>query len=162
MFSTPEFWVFIAFVLLLAGIGKRALMFFTRSLDDHSQKVAHQLTEAQRLHDEAFSLLKTYKKKHAEALDQAAQMMAFAETEALEFKKSSEEKFKKFLAQKEKTLLERMTIETEETKLKLQKQTADEALKIVEQVLAKDSKERQKLTKAALKEISALSLNEKP
>ena len=162
MFSTAEFWVFIAFVLLIGAVGKRALAFLTQTLDAHSQKVTHQLTEAQRLHDEALSLLNTYKKKHQEATEQAANIISFSESEALEFKKTSQHEFEKFLAQKEKAVFERIAIETEETKSKLRKQAADEALTIVERLLSKEKKERKKLTEASLKEISALTLAPQP
>jgi F-type H+-transporting ATPase subunit b len=158
MFATPEFWVFIAFILFVALFGKRGTVFLTQLLDQHRFKVTQQLDEAQRLHDEALSLLNSYKKKNEEALEQASNIMASAEKEALAFQKSSEVEFQKLLAQKEKALLERIVLETEATKSKLRNQAADEALAIVENLLSKDSKQREKLTKASLKEISDLDL----
>jgi len=158
MFSTPEFWVFISFILFIGLFGKRGLAFVSQMLQEHRQKVTQQLEEAQRLHDEALSLLNSYQKKHEEALEHAEKMIAFAEKEAEVFKKTSEEDFKKLLAQKEKALLERIALETAETKAKLRKQAADEAFIIVENLLSKDSKERQKLTKAALKDMTAIDL----
>jgi F-type H+-transporting ATPase subunit b len=156
-YATPEFWVFIAFILFLGAVGKRAFAFLTQSLDEYSRKVAHQLEEAERLHDEALSLLNSYKKKHTEAIEQAAKIITYAETEALEFKKSSEHEFEKFMADKEKAFLERMTIEKEEAKNKLRQQAVDEAFTIVEKLLSKESKEKKKLTEASLKEISGLA-----
>lgn len=158
MFSTPEFWVFVSFVLFIGLFGKRGLAFISQLLNEHRQKITQQLEEAQRLHDEALSLLNSYKKKHEEAVEHAKKMVAFAEQEALDFKKSSEEEFKKLLTQKEKALLERIHLETEITKSTLRKQAADEAFVIVEDLLSTDTKERKKLTKAALKEISGLKL----
>lgn len=159
MFSTPEFWVLIAFLLLLGGIGKRAFVSLTKTLDDHRQKIAQQVEEAQRLHDEALSLLHSYKKKSQEAEKQAEQIISFAEAEAKEFKKTSEGDFKKFMVQKEKALLERLNIEKEETKSKLIQEATEKALSLVEQFLAKAPKEKKKLTHTALKEMRALPLN---
>lgn len=153
MFSTPEFWVFIAFILFVGIFGKYVVTFVKQMLQDHRQKITQQLDEAQRLHDEALSLLNSYKKKHAEVVEHAKKMRAFAEKEAEDYKNSSEEEFKKILAQKEKALLERIALETAETKAKLRKQAADEAFIIVENLLSKDSKERKKLTKAALQNV---------
>jgi F-type H+-transporting ATPase subunit b len=158
MFSTPEFWVFIAFVLLVGGLGKRGFAFATQTLDDHRKKVIHQLNEAQRLHDEALSLLNSYKKKHEDALEQAAKIISYAEHEAQEFKKSSEQELEIFIHQKEKALLDRIALEKEETKSKLRQQVVDEALKIVEEFLSSEKKEREKLTKASLKDIPNLFL----
>jgi F-type H+-transporting ATPase subunit b len=155
-YATPEFWVFIAFVLFLGAVGKRAFVFLTQSLDEYSRTVARQLEEAQRLHDEALSLLNSYKKKHEEAIEQAAKIVSYAEAEALEFKKSSEEEFEKFMANKEKALAERLVIEKEEAKSKLRQQAVDEAFTIVEKFLSKELKEKKKLTEASLKEVSKL------
>jgi F-type H+-transporting ATPase subunit b len=161
MFSTPEFWVFIAFLLFLCAVGKKAYHFLTESLDAHSRKVAQQLEEAQRLHDEALSLLSAYKEKHKEAVEQAKKIISFAEAEAQEFKKTSEEEFEKFVTQKEKALLERISNDKEEAKSKLKQQITDEALKIVEDVLSKEKEEKKKFTDAALKEITGMSLKQK-
>jgi len=159
MLSTPDFWVFVAFVLFLGFFGKRGLVFLIKLLDEHRQKITHQLDEAQRLHDEALSLLNSYKRKHEETLTQAKEIMASAERDALALKKSSEHEFEKLLAHKEKALLERIAIETEETKSKLRAQAADEALALVEDFLSKNPEERKELTKASLKEIATLDLN---
>jgi F-type H+-transporting ATPase subunit b len=158
MFMTPDFWVFIAFVLFIGGIGKKALSFLKKSLDEHSNKVAHQLEEAQRLHDEALKLLNSYKIKHQEAIEQANKIIAFAESEALEFKKTSEQAFEKLVLQKESALRERLAIENEEAKAKLQKQAVDEAFAIVERVLLKEQKLKENLTKSSLKKISTLAI----
>lgn len=161
MFSTPEFWVFVAFILFLAIFGKKAFVFLTQILDEHSLKVARQLEEAQHLHDEALSLLNSYQKKHEDALEQAQKIISFAEAEALEFKKATLKEFEKFMANKEKALLERVAVEREEAKSKLKQQALDEAITLVENLLAKEPKERQKLTEASLKEISKFSLKSK-
>lgn len=158
MFSTPEFWVCIAFILLIAAFGKRAYIFVTQTLDQHSQKVAEQLAKAENLHEEALSLLNSYKKKHEEALEQAKKIIDFAEREALELKQASEKELEKFIAQKEKALEERITIEREEMKAKLISEATDEALKIVEGALAKSPAELKKLTDASLKEVAKLKV----
>lgn len=161
MFSTPDFWVFIAFVLFLGFFGKRGLAFLSQLLDEHRQKISQQLEEAQRLHDEALSLLNSYKKKHEDALEQATNIMESAKKDALAFQKSSELEFQKLLENKEKDLVERIALETEETKSTLRDQAADEAFAIVEHILLNDPKQREKLTKAALKEMAGLALKDK-
>lgn len=153
MWSSPEFWVFIAFLLFLGLFGRKGLSALNQLITDHQQKITQHLEEAQRLRDEALSLLNSYKEKHAEALEQAEKMMDLAKKEAAEFKKSSEEEFNKLLAHKEKMLLERIARETEEAKAKLRQQAANEAFAIVEKHLSKDEKTRKKLTAASLKEI---------
>ncbi|MBI2706789.1 MAG: hypothetical protein HYX35_00485 [Proteobacteria bacterium] len=158
MFSTAEFWVFVAFVLLLASFGKRAFFYLTKALDEHSQKVAHQLEEAERLHDEALSLLNSYKKKHKEAIEQVEKIMSFAEKEAEELKRSAEQAYERFMNRQEATLLERLEIEKEEVLVSMRHKTVGEALALVEHILSTDKKERKKLTDMSLKEVEDLSL----
>ena len=71
----------------------------------------------------------------------------------LYFKKSSEQELEIFIHQKEKALLDRIALEKEGAKSKLRQQVVDEALKIVEEFLSTEKKEREKLTKASLKDI---------
>jgi F-type H+-transporting ATPase subunit b len=158
MFSTPEFWVLVAFFLLLAVFGKRGFLYLIQGLDDHRQKVTHQLREAERLHDEAFSLLNSYKTKHKEAEKQVEKLLAFAEVEAKELKKTAEKEFQDFMTHKEKAMSEKLAIEKEETFAKLRRQVTMEALAIVEEVLLKDKNLREKLTKKALQKIEKVEL----
>jgi F-type H+-transporting ATPase subunit b len=158
MFASPEFWVFVAFVIFLGIFGKKAFLFLIKILDDHRDKVAQQLNEAQRLHNEAQSLLESYQEKHDEAVEQSKKIIAFAEAEAKEFKKSNQDEFDRFMTSKEKTLLDRIAVEKEEVISQLREQVLDEAIALVENLFAKDSKEKSKLTEASLKEISKLSL----
>lgn len=158
MFKTPEFWVLIAFVLFLLVFGKKIIGFLTQSLDEHRKKVSRQLEEAERLHDEALNLLEAYKQKHAEALKQAAEIIAFAEEEALTLKKEKEREFDHFMKQREKALLERMENEKEETKEAFRKQILEEAIVHVERFLEAQKDEKKKLTESALKEIMGVSL----
>lgn len=154
--TTPEFWVFVAFVILLLGLGKRAYVNLTQTLDTHRNSVSKRLEDAQRLHDEALSLLNSYKTKHKEASLQADKILAFSEAEIEEFKTSAKKDFKRFMTQKEKSLLERLEIEKQEAKSKLVKETVEAAINLVEQTLSEKSEEKKKLTQASLKKISSL------
>lgn len=158
MFKTPEFWVLIAFVLFLFVFGKKIWTFLTQSLDEHRNKISRQLEEAERLQEEALSLLEAYKQKHEEALKQAAEIIAFAEEEALALKKEKEREFDHFMQQREKALLERMENEKEEIKAAFRKQILEEAIAHVERFLATQKDEKKKLTENALKEITDISL----
>jgi F-type H+-transporting ATPase subunit b len=158
MFSTAEFWVLIAFFLLLLSIGKRAFSYLTTILDTHSQKVATQLEEAERLYGEALSLLNSYKKKHAEAIEQVENILSFAEKEADEIKKTGEQAYARFVHHKETAMSDRLGIEKEEALAKLRREAVAEALALVEHVLSANKKEREKLTETSLKKIEELSL----
>src|SRR3990167_8036124 len=145
MLASAEFWVFIALLLLIVGVGKKTFGYLTQALDAYRQKITQDIEAAQNLHDEALSLLNSYKKKHEDAIKQAEEIMSYAKKEALEFKRSSEQEFEKLVAQKEKALLERIAIKNEEAKLKLRQEAIGEAISIVEHVLSKDTAQKKKL-----------------
>ena len=153
MFFSPEFWVLIAFLLLLIGAGRRAFLYMTQTLDAHTQKVTAQLEEADRLHNEALSLLQTYTQKHADALAQSKKIIAFAEEESKEFRKGKAQELEHLLAQKETALLTRLAHEREDVIETLRQEISDEAVAIVKRLLSEDKKESTLLTEKAIEEI---------
>jgi len=159
IFSTPEFWILVSFILLLIALGRRVFSYLIQHLDEHSKDIALQLTEARRVHDEALSLLGFYQNKHDKAVEQVEKILLFAENESLEFKKTSEQELQHFIDQKEKEFLQRLSLEKKEVMTKLRQEAVDEALTIVEQVLSKDHRERKKITDEALMEIRNISFS---
>jgi F-type H+-transporting ATPase subunit b len=66
MFAEPEFWVAVAFVILMGvfvyfGIHRTVLT----TLDHRSDRIKAELDDARRLKDEAAKLLAEYKARHA-------------------------------------------------------------------------------------------------
>jgi F-type H+-transporting ATPase subunit b len=157
MFSTPEFWVFVAFCLLIGAFGKRAYVFATQTLDQHSQKITDQIAKAEALYEEAQSLLNSYKQKHEDAEKQAAEIISHAERDAQEYKSNSEREFELFIKQKEKALVERLMIQQEEAKLKLRKEATEEAVRRVEELIASSPDIQKKIKDISLKDIMGVT-----
>ncbi len=158
MFQTPEFWVLVAFVLLIVVLGKRGWLALSAIIDERTDKIQKQLQEAEHLHNEALSLLHTYQKKHAEAMSQAASIIANAEEEAANLKRTVEAELEEMLRQKEKSTLERIEIAQDTAKLQLKKQVAAEALSFVEEILSQELKGKSAAKSHPLQEISAIPL----
>jgi F-type H+-transporting ATPase subunit b len=83
MFSEPEFWVAVAFVifigvLLKAGVHRKLLA----ALDDRSARIKAELDEARRLRDEAQAVLADYQRRRSEADREADAIIAAAREEA--------------------------------------------------------------------------------
>ena len=161
MFESPNFWVLVAFVLFFLIFGKKMFSFLREVLGEHKNKISRQLDEAQRLQEEAFQLLETYKKKHQDAMKQAEDILSFAQEEAATLKREKELEFEKFMKQREKTFHERIENEKEEAIASLRKQVLDEAIQKVEAFLLTKLAEKKKITQAAVKEIAELSRNSK-
>src|SRR6266852_6372550 len=83
MFAEPEFWVAVAFVILLGvfayvGIHRTVLT----TLDHRSDRIKAELDDARRLKEEAAKLLAEYKSRHASAEREAQDIIASAKAEA--------------------------------------------------------------------------------
>src|SRR6267154_3285689 len=103
MFSEPEFWVAVAFVILMGvfayfGIHRTVLT----TLDHRSARIKAELDDARRLRDEAAKLLADYQKKQREAEKEAAAIVADAKAEAERIAAESRAKMEEFVARRTK------------------------------------------------------------
>src|SRR5258706_6570932 len=83
MFSEPEFWVAVAFVILMGvfayfGVHRTVLT----ALDHRRDRIKAELDDARRLKEEAAKLLADYKARQASAEHEAHDIIASAKAEA--------------------------------------------------------------------------------
>jgi F-type H+-transporting ATPase subunit b len=81
-FAAPEFWVLVAFVILVGGAFRPTFRIVTAALDDRADRIQRQIDEATRLREEAQDLLASYQRKQADAEKEAEEMLARAREEA--------------------------------------------------------------------------------
>jgi F-type H+-transporting ATPase subunit b len=99
-----EFWVAVAFVILMAvfgyfGIHKTIL----KALDHRRDRIKQELDDARRLRDEAAALLADYKKRHAAAEREAGDIITAAKEEAQRIAAEAKTKMEDFVARRTKT-----------------------------------------------------------
>ena len=82
MLSTPEFWVAVGFVILVAGVARPAWRGITKGLDARAERIKQTLDEARNLHEEAQHLLAEYQRKQRDAAREAEQIIEQARREA--------------------------------------------------------------------------------
>ena len=104
MFAEPEFWVAVAFVILMGvfvyfGIHRTVL----QSLDHRSDRIKGELDDARRLKDEAAKLLAEYQARHASAEREAQDIIASAQAEAERIASEAKAKLEDFVARRTKT-----------------------------------------------------------
>ena len=104
MFSDPEFWVAVAFVILIGvfvyfGIHRTVL----KTLDHRSDRIKAELDDARRLKDEAAKLLAEYKARHASAEREAQDIIESAKAEAERIASEAKTKLEDFVARRTKT-----------------------------------------------------------
>ena len=104
MFTQPETWVAIAFVILLAlfaylGIHKTVLT----ALDHRGERIKAELDDAKRLKEEAAKLLAEYQTRRASAEREAQEIVANAKAEAERIAVEAKAKMEDFVARRTKT-----------------------------------------------------------
>src|SRR5260221_10750768 len=104
MFPEPEFWVAIAFVILMIvfgylGIHKTVL----KALDHRAERIKAELDEARRLKEDAAKLLAEYKARRASAEREAAEIIANAKAEAERIASEAKAKMEDFVTRRTKT-----------------------------------------------------------
>jgi F-type H+-transporting ATPase subunit b len=103
MFAEPEFWVAVAFVILMgvfayAGVHKTVL----KALDHRAERIKAELDDAKRLRDEAAKVLADYKARRATAEAEATEIVASAKAEAERIAAEAKTKMEDFVARRTK------------------------------------------------------------
>ena len=104
MFSEPEFWVAVAFVILIGvfvyyGIHRTVL----KTLDHRADRIRAELDDARRLKDEAAKLLGEYQARRASAEREAQDIIESAKAEAERIASEAKTKMEDFVARRTKT-----------------------------------------------------------
>jgi F-type H+-transporting ATPase subunit b len=104
MFAEPEFWVAVAFVILLAvfaylGVHRTVI----KALDHRSERIKAELDDARRLKDDAAKLLREYQARHASAEREAQDIIASARAEAERIAAEAKTKMEDFVARRTKS-----------------------------------------------------------
>src|SRR3954462_2666829 len=104
MFAEPEFWVAVAFVILMGvfawfGVHRTVL----KALDHRAERIKAELDDARRLKEEAAKLLADYKARHAAAEREAQEIVTGAKAEAERIAAEAKVKLEDFVARRTKT-----------------------------------------------------------
>ena len=80
LLGDAEFWVAVAFVIFVAGLGYLGVhRMVAKSLDERADRIKAELDEARKLKDEAAKLLADYQRKRQEAEGEAQEIIAGAD-----------------------------------------------------------------------------------
>ena len=108
-YAAAEFWVMVAFVILVAFAFKPLFRIVVTALDARANTIKRQFDEAARLREEAQGLLATYQRKHRDAVKEAGDILDHARDEAARQASIAEEVLEKSLKRRERSALERIS-----------------------------------------------------
>jgi len=141
MFAEPEFWVAVAFVILMgifAYIGVHRTILTT--LDHRSERIRSELEDAQRLKQDAAKLLAEYKARRATAEREAADIVASAKTEAERIAAEAKAKMEDFVARRTKTAESKIALAEAQALADVRAAAADAAVAAASTILSQTVK----------------------
>jgi|SRR5690348_1952477 F-type H+-transporting ATPase subunit b len=103
MFSNPEFWVAVAFIIMLcvfAYVGAHKTLL--SALDHRADRIKAELDDARRLKEEATKVLADYKARSARAEAEAQEIVASAKADAERIAADAKAKMEDFVARRTK------------------------------------------------------------
>ena len=141
MFSEPETWVAIAFVILMGlfayvGVHRTVL----KALDNRSERIKAELDDARRLKDEAAKLLADYKARRATAETEAAEIIASAKAEAERIAAEAKVKMEDFVARRTKSAESKIALAEAQAVADVRAAAADAAIQAASSILSKSVK----------------------
>ena len=141
MFAEPEFWVAVAFVILMglfAYMGVHRTILTT--LDHRSERIRSELEDAQRLKQDAAKLLAEYKARRATAEREAADIVASAKTEAERIAAEAKAKMEDFVTRRTKTAENKIALAEAQALADVRAAAADAAVAAASTILSQTVK----------------------
>ena len=142
LFANPEFWVLVAFIVLIAALWKPAKRFLIGSLDDRATRIREELEAARNLREEAERLLAAYQLKQSEGAAEAEAIIAHAKAEAERLAAQSAHDLEEMLQRRHRLAEERIAQEEAKALAEIRAVTVDVAISAARQVIADELDER--------------------
>jgi F-type H+-transporting ATPase subunit b len=136
-----EFWVAVAFVIFLAGLGYLGVhRTIIKTLDDRRARIKAELEDARRLKDEAQALLGQYQSKRQEAEREAESIIAGATAEAERLALEARAKMEEFVARRTKLAETKIAQAEAQALADVRAVAADAAVAAAEKILMQTAK----------------------
>src|ERR1051325_11054094 len=138
MFAEPEFWVAVAFVILMGvfvwlGVHRTVL----KALDHRAERIKAELDDATRLKQEAAKVLADYKARSATAEREAADIIANAKSEAERIATEAKAKMEDFVARRTKTAESKIALAEAQAVADVRAAAAEAAVNAATTILSK-------------------------
>jgi len=135
-YTTAEFWVAVGFFLFVAAVGKTVFRVITVALDDRAEKIKNRIDEAERLAEEAAATLEKYKRRQAQAAEEAKALLDGARAEAERASKQAAADLDASLKRREQAAIDRIAQAEVEAVADIRRRAADLAMEASRQLLS--------------------------
>src|SRR5258708_39579489 len=137
MFAEPEFWVAVAFFILMGGfayLGVHRTVLTT--LDHRRDRIKAELDDARRLKEEAAKVLEQYKARRASAEREAEEIITGAKAEAERIASEAKAKMEDFVARRTRTAESKIALAAAEALAAVRAAAADAAIQAASTILS--------------------------
>jgi F-type H+-transporting ATPase subunit b len=141
LLGDAEFWVAVAFVIFVAGMGYLGVhKMVAKSLDDRADRIKAELDEARKLKDEAAALLAEYQRKQTQAEAEAQDIIAGANAEAERLAVEAKAKIEEFIARRTKMAETKIAQAEAQATADVRAAAAEAAVAAAEKLLTQETK----------------------
>ena len=141
LLGDAEFWVAVAFVIFVAGMGYLGVhRMIAKSLDERAGRIKAELDEARKLKDEAAQLLAQYLRKRQEAEGEAQEIIAGAKAEAERLAIEAKAKIEEFVARRTKMAETKIAQAEAQAAADVRAAAADAAVAAAEKILTLETR----------------------
>lgn len=140
----PEFWVAVAFVIVVAGLIRIGTPMARSALDGRAVKIKNELEEAQRLREDAQRTLAEYQRKQRDALKEAEQIVAQARAEAERAAEQAARDLDAALERRQRLAVEKIALAESKAAAEVRNAAVDVAIAAVRRMLADQLDQRRK------------------
>ena len=157
-YENPEFWVAMAFVLVVLALSRPIARLLGELLNRRIEAIADRITEAQKLNEDAQKLLSEYEKKYLNAEKEARNILRRSEKEIELLKEERLKKLEADMEMRQKEAEQRIEATQEAAVKEIMALTSEAAIRALKEVLARDltKKEQDRLIEASIAEIAKL------
>lgn len=154
--QSAEFWVLIAFLILVGAVAKKVWAALTAGLDARAGRIKSHLDEAEKLREDAQSLLAEYQRKQHAAAEEAAGIVVQAKAEAERIREQAEADLEQALKRREQQAIEKIAQAEAEALGEVRNQAVDLAMAASRRLLADniDEGKAARLVDEAIKDLS--------
>ena len=141
LLNDAEFWVAVAFVIFVAGMGYLGVhRMIAKSLDDRADRIKAELDEARKLKDEAAALLADYQRRRQQAEAEAQDIITGAKAEAERMAVEAKAKIEEFVARRTKMAETKIAQAEAQAAADVRSAAAEAAIAAAEKILSAETK----------------------
>ena len=151
----PEFWILVAFVVVIVLLWKPAGRAVTKALDDRAEKIRLDLDRAAKLRTDAQALLAEYQQKQRDALKDAEAILTQAKADAERLSAQAAADLDASLKRREQMALQRIAQAEQQALAEVRAAAVDIAIAATGKLLAEklDAAKQDALVDGAIKEL---------